>query len=291
MRKTAWLMLMLVVMVGVLAVAGCRSRERRASSTGAVHAQQTGGRVAGQEIVGPDGGQLVWVPAGSFTRGRATEEMRWLVANGLSLLSDPTDEQPARELQMEGFWMGKLEVTNAQYRKFCAATGRPFPEKSDQGDNHPVVWVNWEEAQAYCQHYGLSLLTEAQWEYAARGPKGRIFPWGNEWGPGESRLCWIEKRGPGGRTSPVGSFPRGASWCGALDMAGNVLEWCADWYQQDYYAQAPASNPPGPTQGTSRVLRGGSYLDVDGDCRCGDRLNCSPTDRNNFSGFRCVRTE
>jgi formylglycine-generating enzyme required for sulfatase activity len=207
-------------------------------------AWERSGCAVGEEIVGPDGGVYVWVPPGSFMMGSDDGEER---------------EKPVHGVQLAGFWLGKYQVTNAQYRAFCDATGRRFPEKSDQGACHPVVFVSWHDGRDYCQHYGLSLPTEAQWEYAAAGPEGRRYPWGEEWAP--EKLCWKQNGGPGGRTFAVGRFTAGASWCSALDMAGNVWEWCADWYAGDYYGAGPEFDPPGPESGYARVLRGGSWDD------------------------------
>jgi len=216
------------------------------------------------------------VPAGSFMMG--SEDGK-------------APEKPAHRVQLDGFWLGKYEVTNAQYRAFCEATGRELPPDIDDGDDHPVICVGWGDATAYCEHYGLSLPTEAQWEYAAAGPESRTYPWGSDWDP--QRLCWFENRGPGGQSFLVGSFPAGASWCGALDMAGNVWEWCADWYGADYYAKAPEQNPPGPSESEygARVLRGGSWGDLSGYCfRCAHRRNHNPGYRYGHVGFRCART-
>lgn len=213
---------------------------------------QRPGGFCGQEIAGPNGAILVWVPAGSFRMGSTDEQIGYAVEyldGDASLLAD---EQPARTVQMHGFWIGKHEVTNAEYRRFCEEKGREFPSASKEGDDHPVAWLIWDDARAYCEHYGVSLPTEAQWEYAARGPESPIFPWGNEWDG--SRLCWDLNLGPGERTFAVGSFPSGASWCGALDMAGNVAEWCADWYQEDYYTHGPANNPPGPDEQQASIV-------------------------------------
>ena len=292
MRNTA----LLVLALAVVCVAGCpRSGQEDVSlDEGPVKGKQAAvtqdekpwtkpGTAAGQEIVGPDGGTMVWVPAGSFRMGTTAEDVEYAVEK---------DEQPARQVEMDGCWIGKHEVTNAQYRAFCAATGREwqFDEDSDQGDEHPVVSVSWGDALAYCEHYGLSLPTEAQWEYAARGPDSRIFPWGNEWDG--SRLCWWEKPDPRHQTLPVGSFVQGASWCGALDMAGNVGEWCADWYQENYYKNAPSKNPPGPSSVEFKVLRGGSWLDDNPRLfRCAYRnyFYSVPDYRSIYSGFRCAR--
>ena len=263
----------------------------------------------GQEIVGPDGGVMVWVPAGSFLMGSTEEQVAELLRPFSGDRRDLLEfafkaETPQRQVQMDGFWIQKHEVTNARYRAFCEATGREFPESnSNQGDDHPVVLVNWHDAVAYAEHYGLGLPTEAQWEYAARGPDGRVYPWGDEWDG--QRLCWRENKGPGGRTFPVGIFLDGASWCGALDMGGNVWEWCADWYDPNYYKTAPSSNPTGPADGVgfvvphlgrlapAPVVRGGSWISVN-ECyfRSAGRNNgnCLPEGRSVDFGFRCAST-
>ena len=230
----------------------------------------------GEEIVGPDGSPMVWVPAGEFNMG-------W--ERGCY------DEKPVHRVRItKGFWLGKVAVTNAQYRRYCLETGAKFPEGSAQGDDHPVVDLSWDDAVACCRHYGLSLPTEAQWEYAARGPDGCIYPWGNEWDP--TKCCWEGNKGPGGETYPVGSFPQGASWCGALDMAGNSWDWCQDWYSPTYYASAPRADPPGPSTGHCRVLRGGSWhFVVPRHLRSSYRHFCGPTARDSYVyGFRCART-
>ena len=235
--------------------------------------QEPGTRL-GQEITGPDGGVYVWVPPGSFVMG-----------------SDhgAESESPVHRVDLDGFWLGKHEATNAQYRAFCDEAGRPFPSESHQGTDHPVVCLSWTDADAYCTHYGLSLPTEAQWEYAAAGPDAHVYPWGDDWDP--RRVCCCENIGPDRRTFPVGSFPEGASWCGALDMAGNVWEWCADWYDPLYYAESPAQNPPGPSDGEWRVVRGGSWgCGTENRFRCAGRSRDTPVNRNAFNGFRCART-
>ena len=224
---------------------------------------------AGYEAVTPSGLVMVWVPGGSFMMGSNYHR---------------DDEQPLHEVELDGFWVGKTEVTVAQWRAVIGSV----PEYNDQGDDHPVVVVDWNGCKEFCGKVGLELLTEAQWEYAAGGPENRRYPWGNEWDP--KRLCCSDNRGPGGKTFPVGSFPEGASWCGALDMAGNVWEWCADRYEWDYYRQSPPRNPTGPATGTYRVVRGGSwnggfprYL------RCAYRKGDDPGRRRGFQGFRCAR--
>jgi iron(II)-dependent oxidoreductase len=237
------------------------------------------GTKASAEIVGPDGGKMVWVPAGEFMMGSPP--------GGGSV-----DEQPAHRVRItKGFWLEKCTVTNAQYRRYCQEAGAEFPVQSDQSDKHPVVWVNRIEAQAYCKHYGLSLPTEAQWEYAARGPEGRKYPWGNEWDPTKCRSSL--NQGPWRRAYPVGSFPEDASWCGALDMAGNVWQWCNDWFSAKYYANSPESDPPGPDEDATHwaVLRGASWaFDAPWYFRSAYRIGRNAEEvRSDGIGFRCVR--
>jgi len=214
-----------------------------------------GSRV-GEEIVGPDGGTLVWVPAGSFRMGSTEEDVRYAIGRLDGQRNEA--EAPVHHVRIsKGFWLGQCEVTNGRYRAYCQATGTAFPEKSDQPDDHPVGAVSWAEAAAYCHHYGLVLPTEAQWEYAARGSENRWFPWGNQWDA--AKCCYSRRKGPGGKTFAVGSFPEGASWCGALDLAGNIQEWCQDWYDRLYYADSPEDDPEGPGSGEYRCARGGGY--------------------------------
>ena len=233
-----------------------------------------GGRgtpVLGDTMVGLDGQTLVWVPTGSFMMGGTSCD----------------HEKPIHEVTVYGFWMGRCEVTNAQYQAFCTATGRPFPAGSNQGDDHPVVSVSWDDAKAYCERYGYALPTEAQWEYGARGPDSSAYPWGDTWDL--NRCCNYDNKGPAGRTYPVGSFPTGASWCGALDMAGNVWEWCADWYSATYYQVSPDLNPPGPETGACRVVRGGAWNYYYYYCRTFTRDAYYPTGTFNYYGFRVSR--
>jgi len=184
---------------------------------------------------------------------------------------------------LDGFWICRHEVTNAQYRAFCNATGRLFPSDSNDGNAHPVVDVSWYDAQAYCDFYGYTLPTEAQWEYAARGPTSRVYPWGNEWDT--QQCCNWDNRGPGGRTFPVGSFPWGY-------MAGNASEWSADLYSATYYQASPELNPPGPESGSIRALRGCSWYSANPSFfRCAVRVSYFPETRTVLDGFRCARTE
>lgn len=234
------------------------------------------GTQTGAEIVGPDGGKMLWVPPGEFMMGSE---------------DGPDNERPPHHVHItKGFWLGKYEVTVGQWKQFIKAAGVPWDEEHFfMPDNHPMTGISWLHCQAYCRFYGLSLPTEAQWEWAARGPEGRLYPWGNFWNP---RLC-CNKQNPGPAipgvplrfTAPVGSFPEGASWCGAHDMAGNVDEWCADWLSPTYYAHSPVEDPPGPSAGTERVLRGGYCWGNADECRATRRFSSEP-DNDGAGGLR-----
>lgn len=225
-----------------------------------------------------DGAEMVFVPAGEFTRGSSDEDA-----------DASSDEKPARKVYLDGYWIYKYPVTVAQYKVFCAATGREMPNEPPWGwvHNHPIVNVTWDDAAAYAVWAHASLPTEAQWEKAARGTDGRTYPWGNEWDP--SRCAHSENDwGDLGSTRPVGSYKEGASPYGVMDMAGNVWEWCADWYGEDYYKSSPASNPVGPVDGIVRVVRGGSWDSYDPvHFRAAICLRDYPANKSKHTGFSC----
>ena len=198
------------------------------------------------------------------------------------------DEKPTRRAYCDAFLMDKTEVTWAQFLRFCKATGHQAPGAPAGWqilDNHPVVHVNFASAAAYCAWAGKRLPTEAEWERAARGNDSRKWPWGNEWDAALSNAKNQIKL-----TTPVGQYPNGASPWGLLDMAGNVREWCSDWYQDNVYASGEARNPKGPAKGTLRVQRGGSWFNFPESCRCSSRAKEDPGIRSPEVGFRGVRT-
>jgi formylglycine-generating enzyme required for sulfatase activity len=250
-----------------------------------------------------DGAVMIYVPAGDFLAGAAD-------ADGKA----GDDERPQHTVNVDAFWIDKTEVTNAQYAQFLNALGshvdtcgghqclemkegedadshilqRDGRYEVERGfEEHPVIEVTWYGAQAYCQWAGARLPTEAEWEKAARGVDGRIYPWGNG-----APDCSKEQYGDCSRaTVPVGSKPAGASPYGALDMAGNVWEWVADWYDVSYYLSSPASNPQGPTSGEEKVFRGGSWGYLPQFTRTTDRGCNHPWYAGPNIGFRCAADE
>ena len=234
------------------------------------------GHAIGDTIINPtDGASLLWVPAGEFLMGSN---------------DGYPDEAPQRSVTLDGYWSYTTPVTAAQYHRFCKAAVRQMPEPSSWGweDDHPVVSVSWNDARAYCEWAGVALPTEAQWEKAARGTDGRAYPWGNEWDPA---MCANAVGRTMGGTTPVGRYPDGASPYGCLDVAGNVWEWCADWFAKAHYPQSPERNPTGPSSGVSRVLRGGSWsFDNSHYFRCAYRNHYDPDNRYSDFGFRAART-
>lgn len=260
----------------------------------------------------PDGSEMemVTVPAGDFVMGADD--------------SDATDwEKPKHTHPMaHSYWIGRNDVTRGQFMAFCTATGRAEPAKAYFDDElggdknrHPVIMVSWDDAKAYCAWAGLELPTEAEWEKAARGTDGRKYPWGNTWDPGK-RANFLDASCPGdtlmmgnetldehmaafgGRdrvnsdgfpyTSPVGSFPAGASPCGALDMAGNVWQWCEDWWDEAGYPRSARGDFSPPQSGSGRVDRGGSWGNPASGCRSSMRYMYAPSDRNEHLGFRVL---
>jgi formylglycine-generating enzyme required for sulfatase activity len=262
-----------------------------------------------------DGAMMVYVPSGTFQMGSA--------------VGDPyteADEFPQHTVTLDGFWLDRTEVSVAQFHQFATETDyeseaeqegwaltwtgtewdevegadwqHPYgPNSGVQGD-HPVVQISWDDATAYCTWAGAQLPTEAQWEYAARGSEGYLYPWGNEFDGTRLNFCDVncpfDYRNPHyddgyELTAPVGSYPAGDSWCGASDMGGNASEWTSDWYEEEYYSHSPSRNPTGPETGDYRVMRGGSWYFLKGWTRTAMRYYSDiPCVRLPYLGFRCV---
>ncbi len=257
------------------------------AATPALTAPPTDGKAPDRENAGlvaaPE--NMVLVPAGEFIMGADSEF---------------SNERPRRWVNLPAFYIDQYEVSNADYKNFVDATGHRVPHidafwagpfnwrngtfPSGRGD-HPVALVSWHDAAAYAKWAGKRLPTEAEWEKAARGIDGRIWPWGNAWDPNR---CNIEESFINSTQSTY-SFPDGTSPYGCYNMAGNVTEWTADWYSESYYSRAPKVNPPGPTGGRSKVARGGAWdSSINLYARAGYRYYFSPDTMNAGIGFRCA---
>jgi len=237
-----------------------------------------------------DGMVMVYVPAGEFLMGSSDADSQAM-----------DDEKPQHTVYLDAYWIDRTEVTNAQYRTCVEAGACQEPGCWNNSDfnapDQPVVCVIWDDAQAYAAWVGGRLPTEAEWEKAARGTDGRIYPWGDEFDGTRLNYCdrncesaWKDTSADDGYalTAPVGSYPAGASPYGALDMAGNVWEWVADRYDAGYYARSPARNPQGPDAGDGRVSRGGAFNPEEWFVRCAARLKGDPDRWSVNSGFRLV---
>jgi len=253
-----------------------------------------------KEIIGKDGAKMLLIPAGEFLMGTDSSEIPELVKLAKQWFPDADsswfeDETPRHTVSVDASYMDAYEVTNAQYKKFVQATGhsepvglvlegntlrsdlnlKPWNSKNYNGDNQPVVCVTWEDAKAYAEWAGKRLPTEAEWEYAARGELAdKRYVWGDDWPPPKNSGNFADesykKAFPGlvingyddgyAYSAPIGSFK--SNGYGLYDMAGNVWEWCADWYGDKYYDSSPKQNPNGPDVpdfGSFHVLRGGSW--------------------------------
>jgi formylglycine-generating enzyme required for sulfatase activity len=260
-------------------------------------------------------GDFVYVPAGPFKMGDNFAE-------------GDVRERPVHTVELGAFYIEKLEITNGQFRKFRDdpdytnpkywPDGRPVPKDqipywtdarnhgggTPGSDDYPVLGVNWDSAVAYCRWVSAKtgktyrLPTEAEWEKAARGTDQRRYPWGNE--IDRSYANYVGAGGNFDTGSRVGFYDgsnRGdqqthnnASPYGALDMAGNVMEWCQDWYSRDYYNSSPRKNPQGPATGAYRVLRGGTFFEETFDLRSAARSAAWPSfQAHRMVGFRPVR--
>lgn len=224
----------------------------------------------GKQLKG--GVELVSIPAGEFQMGEGEDGYMG----------------PVHKVSLKAFYLGKYEVTNAQYKEFCDATKKKYPKNPVWDANYflkkpdyPVINVSWHDADAFAKWAGGRLPTEAEWEYAARGGSTTKYYWGDEWSPDYVN----DGHGKWKNASPVGSFPPNPF--GLYDMIGNVWEWVSDWYSEEYFKESPVDNPKGPQKGTLKTVKGDGY---EGGCNyiapCRDRK--SPSDKAYIRGFRIV---
>jgi len=242
---------------------------------------------------------VIYVPAGEFVMGSdpGTDPYFWGA------------ESPSHAVYVDAFWLYQTEVTNAMYQMCVEQKACPRPDANRSSthknyygnpdyDNYPVILVSWVHAVSYCKWAGGRLPTEAEWEKAARGEDGRLFPWGNSPLRGDlANFC--DHDCPGNEresglddgyrdTAPVGSYPAGVSPYGALDMAGNVWEWVFDYFVPEYYKVSPLENPLGPAFGTRRVIRGGSWYNPASGIRTVARASLTPDNALGTVVFRCA---
>jgi len=235
---------------------------------------------------------LVWIPAGTFEMGADAQAgyQVCIASRSGCRLEDFLDETPQHMVRLGGYWIYTYEVTNAEYQ-LCVAAGEcsepVFTEfyHNPVYSEHPVVYLDWYSASRFCQWAGGRLPTEAEWEMAARGSTGWIFPWGDE--PDCTRANYSGCN-YGEVTMPVGSYPLGASVFGVEDMAGNAAEWVADWYDPEYYAGSAIENPAGPQGGELKTARGGSWKNPAVGVRTTNRSSNYPEVYSSGVGFRCV---
>jgi len=277
-----------LVALGVLLVVGCGNdgaggpRDGSPSDTPLADVPAPDGTSDGPTFDGPAGGEMVDVPAGPF----------WMGCNeAVDDQCDP-DEYPYHEVTLSAFRIDETEVTVEAYA-YCVVEGGCAEPGTSTNCNwgvtgratHPVNCVSWHDARDFCVFAGRRLPTEAEWEKAARGTDERIYPWGNG-----DPTCSLATHGDCvEHTEPVGSHPSGAGPYGALDTAGNVWEWVGDWYDENYYASSPSTDPRGPATGSSRSIRGGAVGFVPSNLRTSERAGFDPTIRQAaVIGFRCA---
>ena len=259
-----------------------------------------------------DASDMAYVRGGKFVRGSNFEQNKAALIRCKKFdiscrLWWFSDEYPLKLVKLETYLIDIYEVTNQKYLEFVQATGHPPALDASctsdackdgnlwEGDsfprvirNQPVTQVNWYDAEAYCKWRGKRLPTEAEWEKAARGPSGSMYPWGNRSPKG--RATYKRKWKEFYTMTNVGTFPGGVSVYGVHDMAGNVWEWVSDWYSRTYYTHGTINNPQGWEEGEFKSLRGGSWVNNSDTLRSAFRRWSQPDVKFNDTGFRCAKS-
>ena len=223
---------------------------------------------------------MIAIPAGEFIMGS---------------LEGGFDEKPVRNVYLDAYEINQYEVSQFHYSEFVKATNHRSPLSryvtdidSFNDQNQPVVYVSWDDVEAFCRWRGERLPTEAEWEKAARGLQGSTWPWKGDHQSGFANFRGSEDGAA--YTALIGFFEKDKSPYGLYDMAGNVREWVQDWYEEQYYKEAPSRNPKGPERGDVKVLRGGSWNDSFLTGRTSARLKMVPDYRDTTIGFRCAKS-
>ncbi len=285
MSKRILTLLLLLLIIGAVAVFYLQDREsppsseKKAKATALVSSDR-----------GKDGAEMVLIPAGDFFMGAVDDS------------NTHYDEIPGHRVYLDDFWIDRYEVTNRRYKQFVDETGHRAPyvnaewaQPYNWKDNtyppgkadFPVVLVSWEDAAAYAAWAGKRLPTEAEWEKAARGGLvKKKYPWGGQ--ITKQKANYFTSITEKNQMKPVGTFPPNPF--GIYDSAGNVWEWCADWYDKTYYKKSPEKNPLGPEKGNYRVYRGGAWINRKEQLRCSERARNAPAHQSHIIGFRCAKS-
>jgi formylglycine-generating enzyme required for sulfatase activity len=244
--------------------------------------------------ISKDGKRRVLIPAGFFLMGTSDADLVEMELQYRWKREWFADEMPQHRIYLDAYYIDETPVTNSEYKKFLdAGMKRAVPANWDKHyrsykigeEHHPVTCVSWDDANAYAEWAGKRLPTEAEWEKAARGTDGRLFPWGKHLDI--TRFNSRESNIKG--TTPVIKYAsRGASPFGVMDLMGNVSEWCADWYDAKYYASSPERDPQGPQDGDWHVLRGSAWDAAPDLARCASRDYIVPEIGYATVGFRCA---
>ncbi len=311
-HKSKWLIVLALLIIAII-LSGCGATPEREAATSAISNTPVPTDSPSDIPIPPSSSvniDMILIPAGEFEMGGDADQALTICQE----IYDPyydfaqcgsnmfEDEDPIHLVYLDEYYIDKYEVTIADYQvcveegicnlptKFSSYSRDEYYGNPEYAD-YPVIYVNWYDAQTYCEWRGARLPTEAEWEKAARGSDGRMYPWGSNHDGRLGNFCGSKFEHVGGLsdTVPVGSYPEGASPYGVMDMAGNVFEWTADWYGYNYYENSPNENPTGPTDGSQRVMRGSNF-----ECRyvftvhITERFGQFPNITYDYDGFRCA---